>query len=74
MSEKYPTVLNFPGNMGIRDQLMGLKWVKDNIALFGGDADDITLVGESAGSMSVSALTITPGSKGLFTKVCQVLV
>ncbi|RUS88400.1 hypothetical protein EGW08_003856 [Elysia chlorotica] len=58
-----------PGNMGLKDQLLALRWVKDNIRQFGGDPDDVTIFGESAGSASVAALSVTPGANGLFTKV-----
>ena len=57
-----------PGNMGVKDQLLALQWVKNNIRQFGGDPDDVTIFGESAGSASVSALALTPGAKDLFTK------
>ncbi|RUS88399.1 hypothetical protein EGW08_003855, partial [Elysia chlorotica] len=57
-----------PGNMGLKDQLLALRWVKDNIRQFGGDPDDVTIFGESAGSASVAALSVTPGANGLFTK------
>jgi para-nitrobenzyl esterase len=56
------------GNNGIRDQLMGLRWIKNNIAKFGGDPDNITIMGESAGSTFVMILMGLPQSKGLFTK------
>lgn len=45
-------------NLGVRDQLLGLRWVKDNIAGFGGDPCKITVFGESAGAMSVSTLML----------------
>ncbi|CAG2178558.1 unnamed protein product, partial [Oppiella nova] len=57
-----------PGNVGLLDQLEGLKWVRENIHLFGGDKDKITIFGESAGSISVSALILSPLAKGLFAR------
>lgn len=56
------------GNQGIHDQLAALKWIQDNIGAFNGDPDNITIFGESAGSMSVCYLVATPLSKGLFHK------
>ncbi|GFR89972.1 carboxylic ester hydrolase [Elysia marginata] len=57
-----------PGNRGLYDQILALQWVKDNIRQFAGDPDDITIFGESAGSASVAALSLTPATKGLFNK------
>jgi para-nitrobenzyl esterase len=56
------------GNYGLMDQLAGLAWVKRNIAAFGGDPDNITVFGESAGAMDILALLAIPQSKGLFNK------
>ena len=50
------------------DQVMALQWVKDNIEVFGGNPDDITLMGESAGANSVALHMVSPMSKGLFNK------
>ncbi|OTF80600.1 hypothetical protein BLA29_001042, partial [Euroglyphus maynei] len=52
-----------PGNLGFYDQLLGLKWIQENIENFGGDPNKVTIFGESAGSMSVSALVQSPLAK-----------
>ena len=54
------------GSNGIGDQVQALRWVRDNIAGFGGDPANVTIFGESAGGMSVSTLLGTPAAAGLF--------
>ena len=56
----------FTGNYGLYDQLTALQWVRDNIAAFGGDPDAITIMGQSAGAMSVQQHCLSPLSRGLF--------
>lgn len=64
MEEKY----GYLGNSGILDQIAGLKWIHDNIEQFGGDPQNVTICGESAGAFSVSNLIMSPLAEGLFQK------
>jgi para-nitrobenzyl esterase len=56
------------GNFGLQDMQLALSWVKKNIALFGGDPDNVTIFGESAGAHAVGLLMASPRSKTLFHK------
>ncbi|XP_055905524.1 esterase B1-like [Eupeodes corollae] len=60
--------LNIPGNAALKDIVLALRWVKKNIQYFNGDANNITLFGESAGGVSTHYMMITDQTKGLFQK------
>jgi para-nitrobenzyl esterase len=57
-----------PANRGLLDQIAALEWVRDNISSFGGDPENVTIFGESAGAMSVITLLSMPGAAGLFAR------
>jgi carboxylesterase type B len=57
-----------PGNVGMMDQVLALEWIKENIGAFGGDNNNITIFGESAGSASVNFHLLSERSKGLFNR------
>ncbi|XP_068973276.1 esterase FE4-like isoform X2 [Bombus flavifrons] len=57
-----------PGNLGLKDLIIALEWVKKNIANFGGDSNNVTIFGVSAGATLVHSLLVSPRAKGLFHK------
>jgi len=59
---------DLPGNYGMKDQVLALKWVQNNIDKFGGNRKKVTIFGESAGSASVGLHLLSPMSKG---KLCK---
>jgi len=62
------TDIDKAANFGLLDQIAGLRWIQDNIAAFGGNPDNVTIFGESAGGHNVAALLASPLTKGLFHK------
>ncbi|EFA06759.1 esterase B1 [Tribolium castaneum] len=71
LSLEDPT-LEIPGNAGLKDMVLALQWVQNNIQNFCGDPNNVTIFGESAGSVAVHYLYLSPKTKGLFHKaICQ---
>lgn len=65
----YDETEDAPGNMGLQDQLMALQWVKSCIRFFGGNPDQVTLYGQSAGAVAIGSLMVSPLANGLFNRV-----
>ncbi|WP_200301813.1 carboxylesterase/lipase family protein [Streptomyces adelaidensis] len=66
--EGYGLFPDAPANLGLRDQLAALEWVRESIAGFGGDPDRVTVFGQSAGAISIGALLAAPRARGLFRR------
>ena len=64
----HPSIDGDIANFGLLDQVAALEWVRDNIEGFGGDPQDVTVLGQSAGGMSINALMTSPAAEGLFDK------
>jgi para-nitrobenzyl esterase len=69
LADQFRDELAGSGNAGILDQIAALEWVRDCIAAFGGNPDDVTVFGESAGANSVGTMLAIPAARGLFHKV-----
>ncbi|MDV9188711.1 carboxylesterase family protein [Streptomyces sp. SR27] len=66
--EGFGVLPDAPANLGLRDQIAALGWVRDNIGAFGGDPERVTVFGESAGAISIAALLASPLAEGLFRR------
>src|SRR5664279_4609227 len=64
-----PAINGAPANRGLLDLVAALRWVRENVAAFGGDPDAVTIAGQSAGAMSVTTLLSMPAAAGLFRRV-----
>jgi para-nitrobenzyl esterase len=66
--EGFLPIPGVPTNLGLRDMLFALQWVRENAASFGGDPDNVTVFGESAGAMAIADLIASPLARGLFRR------
>ena len=66
--EGFLPIPGVPTNLGLRDMIAALEWVRDEIATFGGDPANVTIFGESAGAMAIADLVTSPLAKGLFAR------
>ena len=66
--EGFLKIKGVPTNLGVRDQIAALQWVRENITAFGGDPENVTIMGESAGGMSVGVLLVSPPAQALFKR------
>src|SRR5579872_6653247 len=66
--EGFLPIKGAPSNRGVLDWIAALSWIKDNIDAFGGDPDNVTIAGHSAGGMACATLLATPKARGLFNK------
>lgn len=70
--EGFLPIPGVPTNLGLRDMIAALEWVRDNIGAFGGDPSNVTLFGESGGAWCIAGLMASPLAKGLFQRaICQ---
>jgi para-nitrobenzyl esterase len=67
-AEGFLSVPGVESNLALRDWIAALEWVRDNVAAFGGDPEQVTVMGQSAGGMAVAALLSSPASRGLFSR------
>ncbi|OZM79445.1 carboxylesterase/lipase family protein [Pseudonocardia sp. MH-G8] len=67
-AEGFARIEGAPDNRGLLDQIAALRWVQENIAGFGGDPENVTVLGQSAGANSIAALLVMPAAAGLFRR------